>query len=44
MDKLLEFFYGALFDWSRAWGFTSIASVGEFVVSLALLDNFVMPL
>uniref|UniRef100_A0A2N9HQY3 DNA topoisomerase (ATP-hydrolyzing) n=1 Tax=Fagus sylvatica TaxID=28930 RepID=A0A2N9HQY3_FAGSY len=43
MDKLLEFFYGALFDWSRAWGFTSIASIGEFVVSLALLDNSVMP-
>ena len=43
MDKLLEFFYGALFDWSRVWGFTSTSSVGEFVVSLAF-ENSVMPL
>ncbi len=35
MDKLLEFFHGVLFDWSRAWGFTSSPSVGEFLVSLA---------
>jgi hypothetical protein len=34
MDKLLEFFYGVLFDWSWAWGFTS-QSVGDFLVSLA---------
>ena len=41
MDKLLEFFYGALFNWSWAWGFTSSSSVGEFLVSLAF-DNSAM--
>jgi hypothetical protein len=43
MDKLLEFFYDALFDWSQAWGFTSTSFVGEFVVSLAF-ENSIMPL
>ncbi len=38
MDKLLEIFIGVLFDWSRAWGFTSSPSVGEFLVSL-FFDN-----
>jgi hypothetical protein len=36
MDKLSEFFFRALFDWSRAWGFSSSPSVGEFLVSLAV--------
>ena len=36
MDKLLETFFGFLFDWSRAWGFTSSPSVGEFLISLAV--------
>jgi hypothetical protein len=36
MDKLLETFFGFLFDWSRAWGFTSSPSVGKFLISLAV--------
>jgi hypothetical protein len=38
LDKLSEIFFGALYDWSRAWGLTSSPSVGEFFVSLAF-DN-----
>uniref|UniRef100_A0A2N9I8L3 Rx N-terminal domain-containing protein n=1 Tax=Fagus sylvatica TaxID=28930 RepID=A0A2N9I8L3_FAGSY len=33
--KVIELFFATLFDWSRAWGFTSSPSVGEFLVSLA---------
>jgi hypothetical protein len=39
MDRLLENFFGVLFDWSRAWGFTSSPFVGEFLVSLAFDDS-----
>ena len=39
MDKLLENFFGVLYDWSRAWGFTSSPSVGEFLASLAFDDS-----
>jgi hypothetical protein len=39
MDKLLEIFFGVLYDWSRAWGFTSSPSVGEFLASLAFDDS-----
>ena len=38
MDKLIEIFFGVLYDWSRAWGFTSSPSRGEFLASLAF-DN-----
>ena len=38
VDKLLEIFFGVLYDWSWAWGFTSSPSVGEFLASLAI-DN-----
>jgi hypothetical protein len=38
MDKLIEIFFGVLYDWSRAWGFTSSPSGGEFLASLAF-DN-----
>ncbi len=43
MDKLLEIFFGVLYDWSRAWGFSSSPSVGEFLVSLAF-DSSDLPL
>jgi hypothetical protein len=39
MDKLLENFFGVLYDWSQAWGFTSSPSVGEFLASLAFDDS-----
>ena len=32
--KLLELFYGLLFDWSRVWGFTTSSSLADFVISL----------
>ena len=38
MDKFLEIFFGVLYDWFQAWGFTSSPSVGEFLASLAF-DN-----
>jgi hypothetical protein len=34
LPKLLELFYGFLFDWARVWGFTSEKSLAAFVVSL----------
>jgi hypothetical protein len=34
MDQLLGNFDSTLFDWSRVWGFTTVATVSEFVVSL----------
>ena len=39
VDKLLEIFFGVLFDWSQAWGFTSSPSIGEFLVSLAFANS-----
>jgi hypothetical protein len=39
MDKLLEIFFGVLYDWSRVWAFTSSPSVGEFLVSLAFVNS-----
>ncbi len=41
LDKLLEIFFGVLYDWSRAWGFTSSPSVGEFLAALAF-DNSIL--
>ena len=35
LDKILEIFFGVLYDWSRAWGLTSSPSVGDFLDSLA---------
>jgi hypothetical protein len=34
LPKLLELFYGLLFDWARVWGFTLEKSLAAFVVSL----------
>ncbi len=36
MGKISELFFGSLYDWSRAWGLTSSASVGEFLESLVI--------
>jgi hypothetical protein len=33
-DQLLESLYGLLFDWSKAWGYTSATSLADFVASL----------
>jgi hypothetical protein len=35
MTKLLELFYGLLFDWARVWGLTLEKSLAAFVVSLS---------
>jgi hypothetical protein len=35
LAKIIEIFFGSLYDWSRAWGLTSSPSVGEFLASLA---------
>jgi hypothetical protein len=32
--KLIELFYGLLFEWSRVWGYTTTSSLADFVVSL----------
>uniref|UniRef100_A0A2N9I6K7 Symplekin n=1 Tax=Fagus sylvatica TaxID=28930 RepID=A0A2N9I6K7_FAGSY len=37
MDKLLEIFIGVLFDWSRAWGFTSSPSVEQIPLPLLFM-------
>jgi hypothetical protein len=33
--KLLELFFGLLFDWARAWGLTPLLSLPDFVASLS---------
>jgi hypothetical protein len=33
LAKIIELFFGSLYDWSRAWGLTSSPSVGEFLAS-----------
>ena len=38
VGKIIEIFFGSLYDWSRAWGLTSSSSVGDFLASLAF-DN-----
>ena len=40
--QLLEGFTLTLFDWSRAWGFTTSTSITEFISSLSLLSNDVI--
>ena len=35
-DQMLAFFFGSLFDWARAWGFTSSDSLPLFLSSLSL--------
>ena len=35
LEKIIETFFGSLYDWSRAWGLTSSPSVGDFLASLA---------
>jgi hypothetical protein len=37
--QLLEGFILTLFDWSRAWGFTTSTSITEFISSLSLLSH-----
>jgi hypothetical protein len=32
--KLIELFFGLLFDWARVWGLTPTNSLADFVVSL----------
>ena len=34
-SKLIELFFGTLFDWARVGGFTSALSLADFVVSLS---------
>jgi hypothetical protein len=35
--KIIEIFFGSLYDWSRAWGLSSSPSVGDFLVSIAFV-------
>ena len=39
IDQLLEKFTSSLFDWSRVWGFTTAASVADFLVSLSFVSD-----
>jgi hypothetical protein len=39
VGKIIETFFGSLFDWARAWALTSSSSVGDFLESLAI-DNY----
>ena len=43
LARITEFFYGSLFDWSRAWGLSCSPSVGDFLASLAF-DSSDFPL
>jgi hypothetical protein len=43
LDKIFEIFFGALYDWSRAWGLTSSLPVGDFLDSQAY-DSSDLPL
>ncbi len=36
---LLEGFILTLFDWSRAWGFSSNTSISDFISSLFLISH-----
>jgi hypothetical protein len=38
VGKIMESFFGSLFDWSRVWGLTLSSSIGDFLESLAI-DN-----
>lgn len=35
VDKLIESCMSSLFDWSRAWGYTTSTSIGDFLESLS---------
>ena len=35
LDKIIEIFFGTLYDWSQAWDLTSSPSAGDFLDSLA---------
>ena len=35
VGQLIEFCMSSLFDWSRAWGFTTSTSIGGFLESLS---------
>ena len=34
VGRIIENFFGSLFDWARVWGLTSSSSVGDFLESL----------
>jgi hypothetical protein len=40
-SKIIELFFGLLFDWARVWGLTPANSLADFVVSLrfAFISN-----
>jgi hypothetical protein len=38
-SKLIELFYGLLFDWSRVWGHTTTSSLADFVISLGSIHS-----
>ena len=42
-SQVLEGFILTLFDWSRAWGFSSSTSIPEFISSLFLISHDVYP-
>ena len=42
-NQLLDCFVFQLFDWSRAWGFTSSTTVVHFISSLSLISNSSYP-
>ncbi len=42
-SQILEGFILTLFDWSRAWGFSSSTSILEFISSLFLISHDVYP-
>ena len=42
-NQILEGFILTLFDWSKAWGFSSITSIPEFISSLFLISHDVYP-
>jgi hypothetical protein len=42
-SHILEGFILPLFDWSRAWGFSTSTSISEFISSLFLISHDVNP-
>ena len=35
IPRLIQLFFGLLFDWAQVWGFTPMTSLADFVVSLS---------
>ena len=40
--RIVELFFGSLFDWSQAWGLPCSPSVGDFLASLLYLCNLAL--